>query len=356
MRMVSGKRLDHVHGLRGIAALMVVVQHAFEMARLGGSDLFNLSLSHINFGRFGVVLFFLISGLVVPFSFRGERPIRSFAISRFFRLYPAYWASIAVFLAIAIGQGAPIAGDIIAANLTMLQTFMGKPNIGNAYWTLYYELIFYGICILLCASGMLRKANIIGTIAMLCLIGSVMPDPGAAPGEVVTVFYFFSLFFIGMILRLAFVDQDRQAKGWAVLLVVVGTLTGMAMGGAFFAVAENGNFFFRPFALTTAMALPIPLFVLALWLKPAPGKVLMYLGTISYSVYLFQQPVLYMLSQLIVPGQWPVGHLLAVVAAVVTISAAVFRWIEKPMLELGKKLDQRPAGAIGLAVSTGVRG
>ena len=143
--MASGKRLDHVHGLRGIAALMVVVQHAFEMARLGGSDLFAFSLSHVNFGRFGVVLFFLISGLVVPFSFRGDRPIRSFAISRFFRLYPAYWASIAVFLAIAIWQGAPIPGETIAANLTMLQTLWGQPNIGNAYWTLLYEMIFYGV-------------------------------------------------------------------------------------------------------------------------------------------------------------------------------------------------------------------
>ena len=334
---------------------MVVVQHAFEMARLGGSDLFAFSLSHVNFGRFGVVLFFLISGLVVPFSFRGDRPIRSFAISRFFRLYPAYWASIAVFLAIAIWQGAPIPGETIAANLTMLQTLWGQPNIGNAYWTLLYEMIFYGLCVLLCAGGMLRSANIIGTIAMLCLVGSVMPAPGGAPGDVVTVFYFFSLFFIGMILRLAFVDHDRQAKGWAVVLVVVGTLTGMAMGGAFFAVEENGNQFFPPIALITAMALPIPLFAMALWLKPAPGKVLMYFGTISYSVYLFQQPVLDLVSRVIQPGHWPVAYLLAVLAIVVAISAAVFRWIEKPMLELGKRLDQRPASSEALLASGGVR-
>ena len=40
--MASGNRLDHVHGLRGIAALMVVFQHGFELAGLGGSSLFEL--------------------------------------------------------------------------------------------------------------------------------------------------------------------------------------------------------------------------------------------------------------------------------------------------------------------------
>ena len=322
---------------------MVVLQHAFELARLGGSSLFDLSLDHVNLGRFGVVLFFLISGLVVPFSFRGDNPLRSFALSRFFRLYPAYWASIAVFLVIAIWQGSPIPGDKIAANLTMLQTLFGQANIGNAYWTLLYEMIFYGLCLLLCAGRMLRSANVIGTIAALCLLGSIMPTPGAPPGDVVTVLYFFSLFFIGMILRLAFVEQDKAATAWAVLLVCGGTLTGMALGGAFFTVVENGNHFFPPIALVSAMALPIPLFVLALWLKPRPGKVLMFLGTVSYSVYLFQQPVLDLLSQVILPGQWPLVYPLAVVATVVAISAGVYRWVEKPMLELGKRLDRRSA-------------
>lgn len=341
--MQSGKRLDHVHGLRGIAALMVVVQHSFEMARLGGSSLFDLPLAHVNFGRFGVVLFFLISGLVVPYSFRGERPLRSFAISRFFRLYPAYWVSIAVFLAIAFWREAPIPAAQILANMTMVQSLLGEASIGNAYWTLLYEMIFYGLCMALCAAGMLRSAPVVGTIAAVCLAGSIAPALGSQGGDVNTVFYFFSLFFIGMVLRLAFVEQDAAAKRWAVLLAIAGTLTGMAMGGAFFAVAENGNRFFPTAALVSAMALPIPLFVLALWLKPLPGKALMFLGTVSYSVYLFQQPVLDLLSRVIEPGQWPLTYWLAVMIAVVAASAAVYRWVELPMLEWGKRLERRPA-------------
>ena len=229
--MQSGKRLDHVHGLRGIAALMVVVQHSFEMARLGGSSLFDLPLAHVNFGRFGVVLFFLISGLVVPYSFRGDKPLRSFAISRFFRLYPAYWASIAVFLALAFWREAPIPDAQLLANLTMVQSLLGEPSIGNAYWTLLYEMIFYGLCMVLCVGGMLRSAAVIGAIAALCLAGSVAPAMGSHGGDVDTVFYFFSLFFIGMILRLAFVEQDAAAKRWAIVLGIAGTLTGTAMGG-----------------------------------------------------------------------------------------------------------------------------
>ena len=50
----------------------------------------------INAGRLGVVLFFAISGFVIPFSIKlaHRYPVREFLLTRFFRLYPAYWLSI----------------------------------------------------------------------------------------------------------------------------------------------------------------------------------------------------------------------------------------------------------------------
>lgn len=95
------RRLENIDGLRAIAALSVLVQHMFgDMLRHSGVESTPLYpytsawVHHFDLGRFGVVLFFLISGFVVPFSIKGNKPLRRFAISRFFRLYPALWLAL----------------------------------------------------------------------------------------------------------------------------------------------------------------------------------------------------------------------------------------------------------------------
>ncbi len=45
--------------------------------------------SPINFGAFGVALFFLISGFVIPLSFQSYGRL-DFLVARFFRIYPTY--------------------------------------------------------------------------------------------------------------------------------------------------------------------------------------------------------------------------------------------------------------------------
>jgi len=107
------RRLAYIDGLRGVAALMVVVQHGMETAfshAPADSALRQVVklvfLDDFNIGRVGVVAFFCISGFVVPFSFAGPAPLRAFVVSRFFRLYPAYWLSI-LCAVIVYGGGVP---------------------------------------------------------------------------------------------------------------------------------------------------------------------------------------------------------------------------------------------------------
>ena len=70
-------RIAYIDGLRGIAALAVVARHSSEVivtARPADDHVATaagfLFSETINFGRFGVVLFFMISGFVIPFSFK----------------------------------------------------------------------------------------------------------------------------------------------------------------------------------------------------------------------------------------------------------------------------------------------
>ena len=69
-----------------------------------------------------------------------------FYISRFSRLYPPYWFAV-IFSSIIIIFGDHVTKDIsfkeFLLNLTMIQYFFGVDDIDGVYWTLRVELTFY---------------------------------------------------------------------------------------------------------------------------------------------------------------------------------------------------------------------
>lgn len=130
---------------------------------------------YMNFGRFGVVLFFFVSGFVIPFSFPDSAtPVRDFTISRFFRLYPAYWTSMVIGLVtmqVLEANAYPLSQVI--ANVTMLQTFVNIPNLWIFYWTLAIELLFYVGCTILFAMGLLnRRFTAVAIVIAAALVGT----------------------------------------------------------------------------------------------------------------------------------------------------------------------------------------
>jgi peptidoglycan/LPS O-acetylase OafA/YrhL len=333
--MQPRQRLDHVHGLRGIAALVVVLQHAFQMVQDAGVRYFEPLLMSINLGRFGVVLFFLISGLVIPFSIRGPDPLRGFAIGRFFRLYPAYWLSIPVLAVVWTAKGHPPNLTMIAANVTMLQGFWGIPDIGPGYWTLKFEVIFYVLCAVLCWRKLLDDVAFNAFAALACLVLALLPAALNA-GDVLDTPFFVGMFLMGMLLRRGALGEKTPWTTYA--LVLLSAATGVVMGGVVSPVPANGNFYFAPLALATGMALPVLVFAWILWRKPTPPRALMYLGTISYSLYLFQDIGLHLLPFVIAPGRWPITYVLAVVGLSLVIAVIVERWLERPMIAVGRRI------------------
>lgn len=147
-RMGKG-RLKFVDGLRGIAALMVVVYH-----------LAPNSLGWIKSqGYLGVDIFFVLSGFVIA-SVIGETHITGsylgrFVLRRCLRLDIPYWVNIALgiilgFVVVYFGAPARHFGlEQIAAHLFYLQAILGFKNINDAYWTLCFEIQFYLSLVLL---------------------------------------------------------------------------------------------------------------------------------------------------------------------------------------------------------------
>ncbi|WP_448131354.1 acyltransferase family protein [Stutzerimonas chloritidismutans] len=96
----TASRYAHIDAMRAIAVLLVIWMHTSEVfvpivAPSVQDRLYEVAHS-FDFGRIGVVVFFIISGFVIPASLRGPRAVGcyQFLIRRLFRLYPLYWLSI----------------------------------------------------------------------------------------------------------------------------------------------------------------------------------------------------------------------------------------------------------------------
>ncbi|MPS48372.1 acyltransferase family protein [Methylobacillus sp.] len=177
-------RIVFLDALRGMAAFSVLIYHLqnyfinsshkaeYETSVVSFSKLL---LNNINLGLFGVVLFFLISGFIIPQTLNSRTTVFKFSINRFFRLYPAFWASILITIIVGpmVGAG-EFSGIQILANATMVPKIFGQDLINGIYWTLFVELIFYVICAAMFVGKLLDNVKAVGVIALALALVSPM--------------------------------------------------------------------------------------------------------------------------------------------------------------------------------------
>jgi peptidoglycan/LPS O-acetylase OafA/YrhL len=160
-RVRSGRdRLYEVDLLRITAALAVVLYHytfSGYARHLTAVPFPSLSIA-TRYGYLGVDMFFVISGFVVLLSAWGRHP-HEFAISRIVRLYPAYWVALTIttIVAITLSRGLfKVTPLQYLANLTMLNALPHIANVDVVYWTLWAEIRFYLLVLLLVWFGITR--------------------------------------------------------------------------------------------------------------------------------------------------------------------------------------------------------
>ncbi len=174
------RRLAWLDALRGFAALCVVFDHGSTLLLL---PVRSFLYQWLNLGQYGVFVFFLVSGYIVPASLERKGSVRGFWISRAFRLYPMFLVAL-VLSAVAYKTGHGNIGnaghDPAAAALGwmfMLQNLVAGLNVPVVTWTLSYEMVFYMLLAGLFSWGVHRRSGwyatafAVGAVAL----GGVLP-------------------------------------------------------------------------------------------------------------------------------------------------------------------------------------
>lgn len=342
-------RLEWIDSLRGMAALAVAAMHIYERLRSHYPDIGFFKKNSIagfiiedflNFGKVGIVVFFLISGFVIPFSLY-NKDIRQFSITRFFRLYPAYWVSIILALII---NGMP-AIIILLANITMLQKFVGIPDMVGVYWTLQIELIFYVICALLFFYKVLYNKKVLEIFFYCLIVSSVIVSVIRYVTEIklpVALLLGLTVMFLGILFRKCVFQEDNVTKNDIIRYVSIFIITLLPI--SFLAYNKDFGFeerWYKYFASYTFAVFIFYIFLKFKW----HNKVFVFLGAISYSLYLIHPVIGVNLVDKLRTAYFinmsPLIYTALFFFFSISSAALCYYGIEKPAIRIGKYLIKK---------------
>jgi peptidoglycan/LPS O-acetylase OafA/YrhL len=307
-------RLAPLDGLRGIAILLVLWYHVWEISWLPAP------LAALQFlpatGFIGVHLFFFLSGFVISYPFIRARVCETappawfhFAWRRFIKIVPSYVLSIVVAFGLGYAQrqhGAP-AWQSLLAHLLFIHTWFASTygSINGVLWTLAVEVEFYLLFPLIwwcfsrapwvTAASMIAFSLWWRSIFAMCCSATLFPIYSEnLPG-------YLGIFACGMIAawiycRNGAARAPARARRFAPLVAIGGFAAAIVLLERLYAF-RFANQWALVWQIHTRDLFGIAFAAIALgalWSPPVLQRVLanaplMFCGTISYNLYLYHQ-------------------------------------------------------------------
>ena len=308
----SNVRLPGIHGLRAMAALIVLFTHVGAIIQMMGYRPPNISLIELlyNIGVTGVHLFFVLSAFSLANSTTlTPDGIAEYGIKRFFRIAPLYYAMI-IFQLIWRGPAGVESHGIpeIFLNFVFLFNLAPKLSTGIVYggWTIGVEMIFYAVLpfvLLVCRKtrGMIILAAFGLLISWAAHVGISDSDPAAqlSPFTNYATFSFLTNiapFCVGLLafrLYKEFAFSVAAARIFTVLSII------LFVAIIFSPISNQFGTSGRPALLV--LFIIYGLLSLSQSISPSlltSNVVMQHIGERSFSVYLVQLPVIWMIAPL----------------------------------------------------------
>ncbi|MEQ8688286.1 MAG: acyltransferase [Imperialibacter sp.] len=317
--------------LRGIAALCVVL---FHFTNGNSSYLQDDNPVKIigGFGHLGVQVFFVISGFIIPYAMH----LKGYSLSDFprflwkrsLRIEPPYLATAILCILLGLlstlspyyhGDPYPLDASLamnLLSHIGYLTSFLGFGWLNPVFWTLAIEFQYY-VLIGFLYSFLVSKNKVIqlGTILLtLCSFFLIQDNR--------LVFNHLPIFLFGILL---FLERYAYLSRWEFGLLFVLVL-----------VVDFG--FLDPQQVVAGLFA----FVFIRFTKPSFGKKWLFLGAISYSLYLLHVPIGARMLNLSVNfiGNEYLRMLAILITIFVVIGASYFFYlmIEKPFMRISKNV------------------
>ncbi len=335
----KSKRILELDAIRAISCLNLLLFHFtwVYQHKHGGFASAELGFT-FPYGKYGVQLFFMLSGLVNAMTLLSKRKAGDFIVARFIRIFPSYWLvillNLVLFACLPMFHTTPTLESTVA-NLSTMPRLFGFENMEPVTWTLQIEMLFYLFLMTTLATGLLDKPVRTMMVAIsICFVccTSFTWFKGVYPESswngtfhfVESLFFMrnLPLFAMGILLNeIRSKRYDAPGRKWVLWAGIV------AAGTVFHSIDLRGH---NPaatvlmFGLLTASAFgKVPV----LRWKP-----LIFISFISYSLYLFHNNLGSALMKLL--ESWGCPPKLMVIAAsvfAIAIGAAVTYWFEQPL-------------------------
>jgi len=356
-------------GIRGLAALWVLLLHAYVLAAKP-PELWRPLAWVMNMGGTGVDIFFTLSAFLLSIPFaeatrrNEQRPdLRLYAKRRFFRIFPAYYLQILFVLllaALGIGVGmpwrSPEVGGVLAHAVLWINAWPLVPAYVPTWWTLPVEFGFYLLLPMLATCMTDRRWSwLLAGIALSLLYRHALLGLGLSRAE--EVYWVDHLpgrlfqFLIGMLAAYFFVRFRTQEKlPEAVprnLIILFSTMVLLALpalgwlqGDEAYHGAPTRHPVLAYWHLYAAICVALILVAISsgrnfadVVLQSAP---LQWLGRISYGVYLWHYPVMVVVRENM-GGMEAVradftSFFIAGLTITITLAFLSWYWLEAPIL------------------------
>ncbi|MGJ5642455.1 acyltransferase family protein [Formosa sp. S-31] len=282
-QQIKRKRLVELDGLRGIAAVSVVLYHYTSMYNTLYGHEGLLGKYNFSIGSHGVQLFFMISGFVIFLSLNHLKRPMDFVVSRFSRLYPPYWVAIACTFSVVYLFGLPgrqFSPITALKNMSMLQGYFKVSSIDGVYWTLKVELTFYFWMFISYLFNGLKKIELFLILLMFMNVFVYFADINLVVQlRDALLFSHLPFFAIGICLFKIFYKEYNQ--------LTIATLI-LALSVILLLYSVKLFILYLSFTIIFYFGIKGKISVLS-------SKVLVFIGSISYSLYLLHQNIGYVI-------------------------------------------------------------
>jgi peptidoglycan/LPS O-acetylase OafA/YrhL len=332
--------------LRGLAILMVLFHHV-----PATNGLFRVFQAN---GRYGVSLFFALSGfLICSLLLREERrkgriDLKNFYIRRALRIFPLYYAVLALYavLVYALDQFSPsnqvLFREKLFSYLFYFSNVVAALHMGPFFfaWSLAVEEQFY------LAFGQLmrwlRRGRLVWLLAAALVAKIAFFNMGWASDQVLIwriVFSYEEPILLGVLLAFALHAEQGFRIGWFLSRpAVLGTL-----GAVLAALLGSVQFHDQRALETQLLYLVMTLIIGGCCLRPRisilGNRLLDHIGKISYGIYLLHVLTIIAVKRFIPAGPWIIFLLSAI--GVVILESVVYRYFEQPILRYKEKFSSR---------------